>query len=318
MKNPFQPSRRAAWIAATGLVLLSTPAAFAALVITPTFSAGFNLAFGANAAAAQASWIAAASQLSANFSDNIHVNINVNGASGTSIFGLGQPTLLSTTYANLRSRLVTDSTTPDDATSVGGGGSVSAADPAAGTHTWWLTRAQSKAIGNLADDLSTDGTTTFGAGWNYTFSGPIAAGTYDFRGVAAREISEVMGRLGISGGTTGGFTNSFSVVDLLAYMGFGTRGMGFVAGDYFSFDNGTTLLKLFNAVGGGDSRDWASGSNDAFNAFSSSGVANPLTAVDFQIMDVIGYNLVPAPEPATAALLAGGLALGFGLCRLKR
>ena len=39
-----------------------------------------------------------------------------------------------------------------------------------------------------------------------------------------------------------------------------------------------------------DTRDWAGGTNDAFNQFSSSGVVNPISAVDFQVMDVIGYG----------------------------
>jgi hypothetical protein len=42
-----------------------------------------------------------------------------------------------------------------------------------------------------------------------------------------------------------------------------------------------------------DSRDWAPGTNDAFNQFSDSGVINPISAVDVQLMDVIGYRAEP-------------------------
>ena len=62
-------------------------------------------------------------------------------------------------------------------------------------------KAEAKAIGLIPDDLTLDGITTFGAGNPFTFSGAIAAGTFDFQGVVAHEISEVMGRLGLMGGT---------------------------------------------------------------------------------------------------------------------
>ena len=74
---------------------------------------------------------------------------------------------------------------------------MTAADPTNGAGTWLLTRAQAKALGFIPDDMSDDGGTTFGAGQPYTFSGAIIAGTFDFQGVAAHEISEVMGRVGL-------------------------------------------------------------------------------------------------------------------------
>ena len=172
---------------------------------------------------------------------------------------------------------------------------MTAADPTGGTGTWWLTRSQAKALAQIPDDRSGDGTTTFGAGNPFTFSGAIAAGTYDFQGIAAHEISEVMGRLGLSGGTVGTTANSFSLIDNFSYTGPGAKGLRGGPGNNFSIDNGTTLLKLWNdpTVNHLDSRDWAPGTNDAFNQFSDSGVVNPVTAVDLQLMDVIGYNLIP-------------------------
>ncbi len=283
------------------------------LTITPTFTANFNTFFGANAAAAQASWIAAANVFSANFSDNIHVNITVDAVSGTSVFGGSSTFLASTSWANLRTRMVADATTANDNTALGAGGSLTLADPTGGAGTWWVSRAEAKAIGLIADDLNTDGTTTFGAGNPFTFAGAIVAGTYDFQGVAAHEISEVLGRLGLSGGTVGSTANSYSLIDAFSYTGANTRGLGNGAGNNFSINNGTTLLKLFNnaAANGLDSRDWASGSNDAFNQFSSSGVLNLVSPVDLQLMDVLGYNLVSVPEPAPAALVLSALLLGL-------
>jgi hypothetical protein len=190
------------------------------------------------------------------------------------------------------------------------------ADPSSG-NVWWVSRAEAKALGLIASDSSNDGTTTFGAGNSFTFSGAIAAGTYDFKGVAAHEISEVLGRLGISGGTIGGNANSHSLIDAYAYTGAGTRNIGTGAGIKFSIDNGTTLLKLWNnsTLNGLDSRDWApssqggDGSADSFNQFSNSGVVNGVSTTDLRLLDVLGYDRVIVPEPTTGALLVAGLAI---------
>jgi hypothetical protein len=306
------------------LVLLGSAApARAGLVITPTFTAGFVSNFGANAAAAEAAWIAAANVFSSNFTDNIHINITVNAVAGTGVFGQSSTFLNSTSYANLRNLVVADATTPDDATAVGAGGSVGATDPVGGTHTWWVSRAQAKAIGLIPDDMNNDGTTTFGAGNPFTFSGPIAPGTYDFQGVAAHEISEVMGRLGLSGGTIGNNPNSYSLIDLFSYTGAGARGLTGGPGNQFSIDNGSTLLKLYNnpLANGLDSRDWAPGTNDSFNQFSNSGVVNAVSGVDLREMDVIGYDRTQAlavPEPSTSLLAVSALLAGAFMRRRRK
>lgn len=304
----------------------------AALVITPTFTANFNTNFGANAAAAQATWIAAANLMSSNFNDNIHVNITVDGVAGTGVFGQSSTFLNSFSYATLRNAVVADAKTADDATAVGAGGSVTAADPAtANPHTWWVSTAEAKALKLIADNLNNDGTTTFGAGNPFFFSTTGAtppAGTYDFRGVALHEITEVMGRLGLSGGTIGANPNSYSLIDNFAYLAPapGVKTLGSGAGVNFSIDNGTTLLKVWNnsVQDGLDTRDWAppgagqngDGTPDSFNQFSNSGVVNGLTDVDKRLMDVIGYDRV-VPEPSTIALGLLGLVGLVGYARRR-
>jgi hypothetical protein len=289
--------------------LVGAAPATAQLVITPTFTANFNTDFGANAAAARAAWIAAANVYSSNFTNNIQVNITVDAVAGTSVFGQSNSLLNSTSYSNLYNLMVARAKSADSLTSVGAGGSMVSADPVSGTHTWWVTRAQAKAIGLISSDSNNDGTTTFGAGNPFTFSGTIASGTYDFQGVCAHEISEVLGRNGISGGTIGSHPNSYSLVDNFSYTAPGTKGLVGGSGNNFSIDNGTTLLKLFNnpSPSGPDSRDWATLTphvNDSFNQFADIGVTNPVSDVDLRLMDVIGYDPVPVPEPAGIIALA--------------
>ena len=204
--------------------------------------------------------------------------------------------------------MAADATTADDNTALGAGGSLTVADFSNGRE-WWVSRSQAKALGLIASDGANDGTTTFGAGYSFTFSGPIAAGTYDFKGIAAHEISEVLGRLGISGGTIGSFPLSFSLIDAFAYTGANTRNAGTGAGVNFSINQGTTLLKLWNNanLNSLDTRDWAPGSNDAFNQFSNSGVVNGVSTVDLRLMDVLGYDLVAAPEPSVGVLLSSAI-----------
>ncbi len=272
------------------------------LVITPTFTANFNTSFGSNAVAAQAAWRAAASVFTTNFTDNIHIYITVDAISGTSSFGQSSTSLLPISYADLRAKVVADATTSNDHIAISPGGSMTAADPTNGTGNWWLTRAQAKALAVIPDDQANDGTITFGAGNSFTFSGAIAAETYDFQGVAAHELSEVMGRLGLSGGKVGSTANSFSLIDNFSYTAAGKKGLVGGPGEYFSIDNGTTLLKLFNdpTTNGLDSRDWAPDTNDSFNQFSDPGVTNPVSAVDLQLMDVLGYDLVSSAAAVAA------------------
>lgn len=302
-----------AGIFAVVVTLFTATPASAQLVINPTFDSTFNSSFGTNAAAAQAAWIAAANTFTSNFSDPITVNITVKAVSGTSVFGQSSYFLNSFTYTNLRNAVVADAKSASDATAIGAGGSMVTSDPAPGTHGWWVNFAQQKALGLRAgNNTAEDGITTFGAGNNFTFSGPIAAGTYDFKAVAAHEISEVLGRNGLSGGTIGG-NPGYTLIDNFSYTGPGTKGLGNGAGNHFSIDNGTTLQTAFNnaALNGFDSRDWASQTPyvpDAFNQFENSGVENPVTAVDLQVMDVLGYDPVPVPEPAGVLVLLAAAA----------
>jgi len=184
------------------------------MIITPTFTTGFDTNFGANAAAAKAAWMAAAKVFTDAFTDNIHVNITVDAVTKATVFGESFPAFVTISYAELYDRVVAFASTQNDAIAIGPGGSMTATDPTNGTGTWQLMRSQAKALGFIPDDSKDDGGTTFGTMNAFTFSGPIAPNTFDFQGICAHELSEVMGRTGLSGGN-----NSFSLIDCFSYAG---------------------------------------------------------------------------------------------------
>src|SRR5437773_1563166 len=264
-------------------------------------AAGLSVADIANMKAA-ASY--AASQFSDNFTDSVIVNIKVTAVSDPGTLGMSNTFLVSvSSYAALRATLSADSTTADDATVLSAGGSLPAVDPIASAHMYLLTTAEAKALRLRADDFTPDGTFTFGGRRSYTYdpANRAVAGKIDFIGVAMHEFSEIMGRISLMGERLTG-SPDYMLMDLFHYTGPGVRGLNDGAGRFFSIDNGTTLLKGFNdaAANGGDLQDWASGTNDCFDAFSNSSVKNDLTSVDLRVMDVIGYDFAgssPTPTP---------------------
>src|SRR5207253_716430 len=127
-------------------------------------------------------------------------------------------------------------------------------------------------------------------------------GTYDFIAVAQHEISEVMGRMALVGGSVGNTSNGYSALDLFRYSGNGTRQLTPGQTAYFSIDGGKTNLNNFNTTAGGDWGDWAaSAGNDSYNAFISSGSSFSVTGSDLTVMDAIGWDLIGGSTPPTVS-----------------
>ena len=215
------------------------------------------------------------------------------------------------TYSQIRGALIAGSSS--------GSGTLPAADPTGGGN-YWVATGEAKAMGLSGPSSAVDGFIGFasqGVSWTYntTNGGPVASGTYDFFGVAAHELSEVLGRDMFVGNqdNQGIGANSYTPLDLFHYSSNGTRDfLGTTAG-YFSVDGGASNLDSFNTNSNGDFGDWAnSAGNDAFRAFSNSGVPNPVSQSDLTELSALGYHTnVPATTPGNIGFAGNFAGNGF-------
>jgi hypothetical protein len=242
------------------------------------------------------------------FTDNVTLNINVGfGEAGgyalNGALGMSVTNLMSSSYTQIKNALGADQTNAADASAVAS----LLGDPNNGA-SYWISTAESKAMGLLTSTTNVDGSVGFSSSsgiFDYDNSNGVSSGQYDFFAVVGHEFSEVMGRMLLVGSTVGPSSNSSDVLDLFHYSAPGTHDLsGSVAG-YFSTDNGTTDLHDFNISSGGDRGDWASSlTPDAFDAFGTPGVVEPISSSDLTTLDVIGWNMgstaPPAPPPPMA------------------
>jgi hypothetical protein len=244
--------------------------------------------------------------LSAHFTNPVTISIDIDWANlGSNILGQTQNEFYALPgYSTIPSSLAATSTTADDASTVAALPGSSPVSNAA----WVATQAQLKAWG-YTGFANPDATITFSSSFPFDFdnSDGVTSGSYDFYGVAAHEITEVMGRILWQGSVTSGGQPVYMASDLFKYSGTGTHvvSSGTTAG-YFSVDNGATHLANYNTVNGGDFGDWSSTPDiqDAARAFAPSGTVEPVTDTDLRALDVIGWNRVETAgidlDPASA------------------
>jgi hypothetical protein len=297
------------------LTLAGLPAQ--AMIINFTYNDGSINGLG-NAAQIKTDLGIAAAVFSSTFADPITINMDVKWNSaiggGQSLFSNNY---VVTNYAGVRNALIGDAKSGDDATATALA-DLPVADPSGGATRWVVPSAQAKALGLITDQNVFDGTIIFGdlngtAPFTYDPANQAAAGKYNFIGTVEHEISEIMGRTSQLSNTGFGFLP----FDLFRFTASGTRA-AFTAplnGVYFSFDNGASKLKSYNAGPPGDAQDWDSSvPADAFNASGTVNTAIGVTAVDVRALDVAGYDLVPEPS----FFLPAAIVLGFFFVHQRR
>ena len=247
------------------------------------------------------------------FTDPVTINLNVGygevgGYSlGSGALGESLTYLSSFSYAQVRSALAADATSADDAASVT---RLPASSPVSGTI--WTSTAEAKALGLLSSYSGVDGYVGFASGnlFDYDNSNGVAAGQYDFYGVFAHELSEVMGRALLVGGLIGSYPHGYYPLDFFHYSAPGTPTLSEPGPDIFRSTAAplTSTISIptqmaISAIG------LQAPGHDSFLAFSYPGVVDAMTPTDLRVMDAIGWDRAlssaPPPPPSSEPELDG-------------
>ena len=145
-----------------------------------------------------------------------------------------------------------------------------------------------------------DGIVTVVSGFPFSFTRPLAAGTFDAQRLIEHEIDEVLGTS--SGLNLANPIVQWRPIDLFSYSAAGTRNVTSSGSRYLSIDGGTTNIVGLNQNPSGDFGDWLSPTctpayvQNAFNCKDQI-VDITLTSPEGILLDVIGFD----PAITTAA-----------------
>ncbi|MCC6718748.1 MAG: NF038122 family metalloprotease [Acetobacteraceae bacterium] len=353
-----RPGRRAALLTASVIAgtALAAPAPASANLM-------FNLSYLAGTpAAAQNAFAAAASAWSAMLADNVTVNLTVGTAAlGPNILASTGAVDVTTSYSTFRAALAADATSSNDATAVASlpagsslhvlinhtlqnAGNSYVDSTGANTATIRLSNANARALGlpvttsNLGGNCigTCDGYIAFSTGFGFDTdpSDGIAAGQFDFVGIAIHEIGHALGFIsGVDVLDTNANSfgdNAFTYISPLDMFRCSAASAAQNAIDWtagsdpksFSLNNCTTTLASFaTGMNFGDGRQASHWKDNLglgiMDPTSAPGEALAISQLDLTAMDVIGWNLAgttDVPAPASALVFVFGLA-GLGWAR---
>src|SRR5579859_7469508 len=240
-------TRARRWVTAAGAALLGLGAASAsqAMTIIPIYDS--SITSRGNAAAIEAAFGAVASEFDHAYARNVTVKIGVSWGkvNGSSLpsgdIGASRMLLaMGYTYADVVGFFKADAAAnPTDTNMAILAAHLPAKSPA-GSLYYAIPYAEAQAIGELPATIYADsGYVGFSSSvaWDYSPSNGISAGTYDFEGLAAHEISEVLGRI------TGLYTTTPAyamLIDALRYSAPGVSSFSHANSAYFSINGGYT------------------------------------------------------------------------------
>ena len=216
--------------------------------------------------------------------------------------GESETYLSQVSYANLHAALVKNLDANGNALAAA---NLPSSSPMGGD--FWVPTAEAKALG-LSTSTSIDGYAGFSNAYPFDYGngGSVPGSEYYFLGVVAHEFSEVMGRTMMDGETFAG-SAGYEPLDLFHYAAPGMPEFSGTNTGYASPDGGKSVLDYFNTNPGGDLGDWASSAGpNSFDAFSSQGVVNPVSAADVKVMNLLGWD-----TPASKSALVTNSAHGF-------
>jgi hypothetical protein len=278
-----------------------------ALTITPVFDSSITSL--ANAATVEAAFTAVAHQFDESFATPVTIKIGVSwgkvdgaalgaGYIASSESALTGPFSYGVIAGAFRAEAAAN---PKDASIVTVAQNLPKSSPA-GSLGYEMPYAEAQALAFLPPSIHLDsGYVGFSSKvkWDFTPASGVAAGTYDFQGLAAHEISEVLGRIS---GLESAAPPYATMFDTLRYSAPHASSFSYTSPAYFSVNGGVTNLGQFNISGGGDRGDMNGISGDAQDAYLSTGTIYALTKGDLTALDVLGWG--------SWRLLAGGVMIG--------
>ena len=297
-------------VAGAGVLAATTPAR--ALNIVPVYDASVTSL--ANASVVEGAFQTVANEFDAAFSTPITLKIAV-GWGEVDGQGLGAGNVGASldflrggfTYANVVGYLrATATANPADLNLASVVANLPRSDPT-GKNSFRFPYAEAQALGLLPARMSLmSGYVGFASNVSWDFDGGvIAAGKYDFMGLAAHELSEAMGRISALSVANPSWA---TVLDLLRYSAPGVSSFSYANPAYFSIDGGRTNRGSFNNTGSGDRGDWSSilapGDDQDANVYT--GVSYKMSASDWTQLDVLGYGAYVTPPAGSPGVPTSG------------
>ena len=314
MKRTFTLSLRRALVA---LATFTAVIANAGVTITPDYDASFTS--NANFTALQATVNSALAIYSSNMGNNLTLPITFK-LDGAITGAQSNYATFNVAYNTYRNALVASAATANDAI-VLAGLAVGTNDPVIGGANVSVTEALGLALG-LSGTVGNYGTVTFNKATYET-------NPNGFLGVIQHEINEVLGTASNLPNNTGAgvLPTTVSAADLFRYTNAGARSFDLNLGSilttkaFFRLSSGGPNLQEWNNLpNGGDYGDWAA--NGSFVAApqdqagdSTTFTSMAVSSAELNLLDAVGYNAFPVPEPGTVVSLSS---VAFGWLAMRR